>query len=120
MQPFVYSYRNPAAYAVEADASSATYPLAFAAVTGGEVTVHGVGTESLQGDADFCLLLEKMGCTVTRGPDFTTVKGDKLKAIEVDMAAQTDAVSCRYQPGYVLLIAFCSFFVWLHIGDVAH
>ena len=38
---------------MEADASSATYPLAIAAITGGTVTVDGVGRSSLQGDAQF-------------------------------------------------------------------
>ena len=45
---------HPQTYAVEADASSATYALAIAAITGGSVTVDGVGRDSLQGDAQFC------------------------------------------------------------------
>jgi hypothetical protein len=47
-------YRNPREYLVEGDASSATYPLAVAASAGGAVTVEGVGSDSLQGDAAFC------------------------------------------------------------------
>ena len=38
---------------VEGDASSASYFLAGAAITGGTVTVEGCGTESLQGDVKF-------------------------------------------------------------------
>ena len=78
---------------VECDASSATYPLAFAAVTCSKVTVHGVGKDSLQGDAGFALLLEKMGCTVSmtngtttaQGPPLYASGGVGLKAVEVDM-----------------------------------
>ena len=68
-------YKCPAEYFVEADASSATYPLAVAAVTGRSVTVRGVGRTSLQGDAGFCRLLEKMGCKVEQTDDSTTVTG---------------------------------------------
>ena len=42
-------YKNPSNYYVEADASSATYPLAFAAITGSTVTVDNIGSKSLQG-----------------------------------------------------------------------
>jgi pentafunctional AROM polypeptide len=44
-------YTNPPSLNVEGDASSATYPLALAAVTGGSVTVANVGAASTQGDA---------------------------------------------------------------------
>lgn len=46
---FKCAYTNPADYFIEADASSSTYPLAMAALTGGKVTIHGVGQGSLQG-----------------------------------------------------------------------
>ena len=42
-------YMNPAEYHIEADASSATYPLAYAAITGSTVTVDNIGSKSLQG-----------------------------------------------------------------------
>ena len=51
--PNTGGYVNPPACDVEADASSATYPLAMAAISGGDVTVLGVGSASLQGDARF-------------------------------------------------------------------
>jgi pentafunctional AROM polypeptide len=84
---------------VECDASSATYPLAFAAVLSSSVTVHGVGSSSLQGDAGFANgVLEKMGCTVSTTTDTTTVEGPPLYAksaglscITVDMSDLTDA-----------------------------
>jgi len=80
---------------VEADASAATYPLAIAAITGGKVTCDAVGTGSTQGDAKFCFLLEKMGCTVTQDESKTTVQGPPpgtLKGLGTfDMESMTDA-----------------------------
>ena len=40
-------------YAVEPDASAASYFFALAALTGGTVTVEGLGTSSIQGDMAF-------------------------------------------------------------------
>ena len=85
-------YQNPENFEVEADASSSTYPLALAAVTGGEITVNGVGSNSLQGDSGFCRVLEQMGCVVTQTKNSTTVIGKRpLKGIDVDMEPLTDA-----------------------------
>ena len=47
------TYKSPGDVFVEGDASSASYFLAGAAITGGKVTVVGCGTESLQGDTKF-------------------------------------------------------------------
>ena len=88
------TYKNPKTYTVEADASSATYPLAIAAITGGSVIIEGIGSESLQGDAQFYKLLEKMGCTVSQNTGSTAVNGPQkgtLKAVNVDMGDMTDA-----------------------------
>lgn len=88
-------FDNPEEFAIEGDASSASYPLALAAVTGGEVTVQNCGKGSLQGDAAFCKLLERMGCDVKQTETTTTVSGPKrggLVAIsqDVDMDTMTD------------------------------
>ena len=89
-------YRNPAEYIIESDASSATYPLAVAAITGTSCTVPNIGSKSLQGDARFAVeVLRPMGCTVVQTDYSTTVTGPRpgqLKAIEeVDMEPMTDA-----------------------------
>lgn len=47
------SYKSPREAYVEGDASSASYFLAGATITGGTVTVEGCGSESLQGDKRF-------------------------------------------------------------------
>ncbi|KAK3683546.1 Shikimate dehydrogenase [Podospora appendiculata] len=89
-------YKNPAEYVVESDASSATYPLAVAAITGTTCTIPNIGSKSLQGDARFAVdVLRPMGCTVEQTDFSTTVTGPPigtLKAIKhVDMEPMTDA-----------------------------
>ncbi|KAL3421954.1 pentafunctional AROM polypeptide [Phlyctema vagabunda] len=89
-------YKNPAEYVVESDASSATYPLAVAAISGTTCTIPNIGSKSLQGDARFAIeVLRPMGCTVEQTDYSTTVTGPsigQLKAIEeVDMEPMTDA-----------------------------
>jgi 3-phosphoshikimate 1-carboxyvinyltransferase len=82
-------------YAVEPDASSASYPLAVAAARGGRITVTGLGEHSLQGDARFADLLGAMGCTVERRDGATTVSrvgGAPLRGIDVDMSDVSDLV----------------------------
>lgn len=62
-------------YAVEPDASAASYFFAAAALLGGSVTVEGLGSGSLQGDLAFVDVLERMGATVHRDAQRTTVTG---------------------------------------------
>lgn len=77
-------------YAVEPDASAASYFFAAAAITGGEVTVEGLSKSSLQGDVHFVDVLERMGCEVTWSADAITVRGGTLRGVEVDMNAISD------------------------------
>ncbi|KAI1381431.1 Pentafunctional AroM protein, partial [Hypoxylon crocopeplum] len=88
-------YKNPDEYVVESDASSATYPLAVAAITGTTCTIPNIGADSLQGDARFATdVLRPMGCTVEQTAMSTTVTGPSpgsLKGIDVDMEPMTDA-----------------------------
>ncbi len=79
-------------YSIEPDASAASYFFAAAAITGGRVTVEGLGRSSLQGDVAFCDCLEAMGCTVNWAADRITVAGGRLRGIEVDMNAISDTV----------------------------
>ncbi|KAF5860448.1 3-dehydroquinate dehydratase (3-dehydroquinase) [Aspergillus alliaceus] len=89
-------YINPAEYVIESDASSATYPLAIAAITGTTCTVPNIGAKSLQGDARFAVeVLEPMGCTVKQTDTSTTVIGPADGVLRplpnVDMEPMTDA-----------------------------
>ncbi|XP_012437598.1 3-phosphoshikimate 1-carboxyvinyltransferase 2 [Gossypium raimondii] len=105
-------YMSPGNAYVEGDASSASYFLAGAAVTGGTVTVEGCGTSSLQGDVKFAEVLEMMGAKVTWTKNSVTVTGPPrnssgrkhLRAIDVNMnkmpdVAMTLAVVALYADG---------------------
>ncbi|XP_062233676.1 3-phosphoshikimate 1-carboxyvinyltransferase 2-like [Phragmites australis] len=91
-------YKSPNNAYVEGDASSASYFLAGAAITGGTVTVEGCGTTSLQGDVKFAEVLEMMGAKVTWTDTSVTVTGPPrepfgrkhLKAIDVNMNKMPD------------------------------
>jgi 3-phosphoshikimate 1-carboxyvinyltransferase len=99
------NYKSPKTYFVEGDASSASYFLAGAAITGGTVTVIGCGTDSLQGDAQFAKIMEMMGAEVQWEANQITVRGSgNLKGIDVDMnempdAAMTLAVAALFAKG---------------------
>jgi 3-phosphoshikimate 1-carboxyvinyltransferase len=79
-------------YAIEPDASAASYFWAAAAVTGGEVKVEGLSANSLQGDIVFADCLEQMGCEVRWGKESITVVGHPLMGVNVDMNAISDTV----------------------------
>lgn len=79
-------------YWIEPDASSASYPLAAAAITGGRVEVPGLGIDALQGDAVFADVLARMGCTVERDAARTVVSGGVVRGIDIDMADMSDLV----------------------------
>lgn len=89
-------YKNPEEYVVESDASSATYPLAIAAITGTTCTIPNIGSASLQGDSKFATdVLRPMGCRVEQTQTSTTVTGPArgtLKPLSnIDMEPMTDA-----------------------------
>lgn len=79
-------------YAIEPDASAASYFFAAAAITRGEVTVEGLSRNSLQGDVGFCECLAQMGCDVRYASDGITVVGRPLHGIDVDMNGISDTV----------------------------
>jgi 3-phosphoshikimate 1-carboxyvinyltransferase len=78
-------------YVIEPDASAASYCFAAAAIAGGQVTVEGLGTPSLQGDLDFVDVLASMGADVERGQSRTTVRRTgALHGVTVDMSQISD------------------------------
>ena len=79
-------------YAIEPDASAATYFWGAAAISGGEVRVNDLTPHSLQGDVRFVELLEQMGCQVVRGHDSLSVRGGALHGIDADMNDISDTV----------------------------
>jgi 3-phosphoshikimate 1-carboxyvinyltransferase len=99
-------YRSPGRVWVEGDASSASYFLAGAAITGGKMRVVGAGRTSVQGDARFADVLERMGARVLWEDEAITVQGGTrpLRGIDADLeqmpdAAMTLAVAALFAEG---------------------
>jgi 3-phosphoshikimate 1-carboxyvinyltransferase len=88
VEPAAY---QPADLAIEPDASAAAYFFAAAAISGGRVSVEGLGAGSIQGDVAFVDILERMGARVVRDAERITVTGSgTLHGVEVDMADISD------------------------------
>jgi 3-phosphoshikimate 1-carboxyvinyltransferase len=89
-------------YAIEPDASAASYFFAAAAMCEGRVRVRGLGTSSAQGDLRFVDVLAQMGAKVMVTADETTVEGTGvLHGVEADLrdcsdTAQTLAVTAVF------------------------
>lgn len=84
----------PAEYAIEPDASSASYFAALPAIAGGTITLNDLpqpGT-ALQGDVEFLSVLERMGCDVVWSDRAVTIRGGPLRGVDVDMNAISDTV----------------------------
>lgn len=82
-------------FAVEPDASSASYPFAAAAVVGGRVRVDGMRSNMMQGDSRFIDVLRQMGCEISEDPAGITVGHDAneaLQGIDIDMSEISDLV----------------------------
>ena len=97
-------------YPVEPDASNAAYFLAIAAVhKGAEITIEGLGNQSLQGDIGFANVLKKMGADVKIDKQSITVKGTgTLEGVDVNFLdmpdqAQTLAVTAMFAEGETII-----------------
>jgi len=80
-------------YTIPGDFSSASYPLAAAAVTGSEVKVRGV-LPSRQGDSAIIDILSRMGAEVSWDKESgdLRVKGGELQGVDVDAGRTPDLV----------------------------
>lgn len=88
--PAPLAYRGRA-FDVEPDATAATYFWAAAALTGGSVTVAGLGLASAQGDVAFTEVLEHMGCRTEPTAEGLSVHGpDRLRGVDVDLNTMPD------------------------------
>jgi 3-phosphoshikimate 1-carboxyvinyltransferase len=100
----------PTNYAIEPDASNASYFLALAALhPGSKMTIEGLGRASLQGDVGFADVLHRMGADLIFGRDFITITGtNTLEGIDVDLSdmpdtAQTLAVVALFARGETVI-----------------
>lgn len=107
--PAGQTYVSPGEAYVEGDASSASYFLAGATITGGTITVEGCGSQSLQGDVRFAEVMGLMGADVQWSPYSITItgpsaRGAALQAVDHDCndipdAAMTLAVAALFAQG---------------------
>lgn len=83
---------EPASVSIEPDASAAVYPLAAAAITGGIVTVEGLGKSSLQPDLGAVAILEEMGCSIAITQELVSVdaRDRRLRGVDADLSALPD------------------------------
>jgi 3-phosphoshikimate 1-carboxyvinyltransferase len=88
--PVLPAYRSTT-LKIEPDATAASYFFGAAAITRGNVTVAGLGHNSVQGDMRFGVMLREMGCTVVSQSD-TAVVGGPLRGVDVDMNDISDCV----------------------------
>ena len=79
-------------YEVEGDASSASYFLGAAALTGGRITLSNLNPQSSQGDIGFIKVLEQMGCLVEPTSSGVVLRGRPLHATQINMAHMPDLV----------------------------
>jgi 3-phosphoshikimate 1-carboxyvinyltransferase len=101
-------YISPKQIFVEGDASSASYFLAAGAI-GGNVSVEGLGENSIQGDVKFTDALAMMGGEISYGENHITAnKAAKIKTIDLDCnhipdAAMTLAIVALFAKGTTIL-----------------
>jgi 3-phosphoshikimate 1-carboxyvinyltransferase len=89
------AYVSPGIFSVEPDASSASYFLAAGAISGGPVTVTGLGRDSAQGEIKFAEILRRMGARVEYVQEGITVsnlagKPGPLQGLDADMDSMSD------------------------------
>ncbi len=113
-------YQSPGDIYIEADASSASYFIAAGAIAAGisggkdadttasqaEITIKGVGADSIQGDIRFVDAAQAMGAQIESGPNWLRIRRGAwpLRAIDLDCnhipdAAMTLAVMALYADG---------------------
>ncbi len=98
------AYVSPGEYEIEADASSASYFLAAGAIAGNGLRISNLSRQSLQGDAGFAEVMQRMGARITSQGHATLVSRAPLRGIDVDLnhmpdAAMTLAVAALFADG---------------------
>ncbi len=89
--------KTPAQYFIEGDASSASYPTAIGAITGGHVDIQNLPNFSLQGDAQFSKrVLEKM----KKPGELVLHPLGEINMEDMPDVALTAVVLCAYAQGY--------------------
>ena len=77
---------------IPGDFSSATFFMVQAAVSEGELLLKNLDMSDPQGDKQVLSYLERMGASVRHGSGGITVKGGKLRGVDIDMNSTPDAL----------------------------
>ncbi|MFH0976020.1 MAG: 3-phosphoshikimate 1-carboxyvinyltransferase [Spirochaetota bacterium] len=77
---------------IPADFSSAAFFLVAAAITGTELTLHGLDFNDTQGDKEVVNILKSMGAETEIGKSSITIKGNMLKGGTFDLNAIPDSL----------------------------
>ena len=94
-------YKSPKEIFVEGDASSASYFLAAGAIAG-NVTVTGLGKDSIQGDVRFADALALMGGNISYGENHITAsKAANINSLDID---------CNHIPDAAMTLAILALF----------
>ena len=80
------NYSPLSTYAIESDASAASYFFAAPAICGGTVRVENISRTSVQGDIAFLDVLQQMGCAVEESGNSIMVHGpSSIVGVDADM-----------------------------------
>lgn len=95
------NYTSPQTIHVEGDASSASYFIAAGAIAG-DLTVNGIGKNSIQGDVRFAEAVALMGGNISYGENhIQSTKIHNVKAIDLD---------CNHIPDAAMTLAILALF----------
>ena len=85
-------YQSPGEYLIEGDASSGSYFFAGAAIGKGNVSIQGLGRDSVQGDIQFLDAIAQMGAVVERHANHIEVSSSgRLTGVDLDLNHIPDA-----------------------------
>jgi len=77
---------------IPGDFSTACFPLVAAAVTGGKIKIRNLDFNDPQGDKKIFDYMKKMGASIDIDENIVSVRGGRLKAVELDLNATPDAL----------------------------
>lgn len=90
--PGKQTYRSPGKLTVEGDWSNAAFWLCLGALSENGITVHGLKSDSIQGDRAVLDILSRFGAEITRGDTGITVRKKTLSAVRIDASGIPDLV----------------------------
>ncbi len=98
------SLRSPGTFAVEGDASSASYFIAAAAIAAGAgLCIEGIGSDSMQGDIAFVDAARAMGASIDASPSRLVVRRGRMPLLPIRL-------DCNHMPDAAMTLAALALF----------